>query len=319
MTASKLLKKHFPSLYKKLARRKNEKLYQRNRKWAESGHPELIINYMYNRAFGENPNLESPVTFNEKLQWLKLNWYDEHATICSSKHRVRSFVEEKGLGHILIPQYGAYRSASEIDFDSLPDKFVLKPSHDSGHVIICTDKNSFDRKEAVKNLDNWMKIDYEFMSGEWPYHGPRCIVCEAFLENKKTDDLFDYKFFCFSGEPFLCFFCSDRKNHAKSDFYDMNWEKQNFRWLYEPSGKTFPKPETFEKMKEYARILSEGFPFVRVDFYEVDGKIFFGELTFFHGGGLGWFEPKEIDRLLGDKITLPEKASPGPWEIILRK
>ena len=311
------IKKHTPALHNKLVAGVNYKRYLRNKRWVRSGHPERIINDMYKRAFGEYPNLETPRTFNEKLQWLKLYWYDERATVCSSKDRVRSYVEEKGLGDILIPQYGSYESGSEIDFDSLPDKFVLKPSHDSGHVIICTDKKSFDRENAVKKLDKWLKTDYEYMSGEWPYHGPKRIVCEKFLETQTAAELFDYKFFCFSGEPYLCFFCSDRKNHVKSDFYDMNWEKQDFRWAYEPSGKTFPKPEAFEKMKEYARILSEGFPFVRVDFYEVDGEVFFGELTFFHGGGLGWFDPKEIDAQLGDRIILPEKASPGPWETVL--
>ena len=302
-----------PNLYKSIVAGLDYKRYLRNRNWARSGHPELIIKDMYKKAFGVSPNLDHPETFNEKLQWLKLYWYDERATICSNKHLVRSYVQEKGLGHTLIKQYGVYHSASEIDFDKLPDRFVLKPSHDSGHVLFCLDKKTFDREEAVHKLDKWMKIDYEYMSGEWPYHGEKFIVCEEFLEDNKAGELLDYKFFCFSGEPYLCFFCSDRKNHVKSDFYDMDWQKQDFRWYYEPSGKTFEKPTSFEEMKDYARILSEGFPFVRVDFYEVQGKVYFGELTFFHGGGLGWFQPKEIDKQLGDMICLPDKAVPGPW------
>ena len=306
-----------PALYKKIVAVLDHKRYLRNKRWAMGGHPEYIIRDMYKNVFGREPDLDAPITFNEKLQWLKLYWYDERATICSNKHLVRSYVEQKGLGDLLIPQYGVYNSPKEIDFTSLPDKFVLKPSHDSGHVILCTDKTAFDQIGAVKKLEKWLNVDYEFMSGEWPYSGLKYIVCEKFLEDKKAGELLDYKFFCFSGEPYLCFFCSDRKNHVKSDFYDMNWVKQDFRWYYEPSGRVFEKPETFELMKKYAQILSEGFPFVRVDFYEVEGKVYFGELTFFHGGGLGWFKPDEIDRQLGEQLILPQKSNPLPWDIVL--
>lgn len=297
----------------------NERLYKHNRKLALSGHPEEIVKEMYFKAFGKMPDLENPKTYNEKLQWMKLYWYDERARICASKHFVRDYVKQKGLGDILIPQLGVYKSTDEIDFDALPDRFVLKPSHDSGHIIICKDKSSFDRQKAVSDLNKWMKTDYEFMSGEWQYHGERVIVCEEFMEDKKVGELLDYKFFCFSGKPELCFFCSDRRHHVKSDFYDMDWNKQDFRWLYEPSGKVFPRPENLETMIKYAEILSEGFPHVRVDFYEIEGKIYFGELTFFHGGGLGWFKPEEIDYRLGDLIKLPEKASPTPWEMIIKE
>ena len=309
-----MLKKQIHSKYVELM---NDKLYRHNRSLALKGHPEIFISEMFEKAFGRTLDIENPKSFNEKLQWLKLFWYDERATVCSSKQLVRSFVSEKGLGDILIEQFGVYKNANEIDFDTLPKRFVLKPSHDSGHIIICKDKNNFDRKKAVRDLNKWMKTDYEFMSGEWPYHGERFIVCEKFMEDKTAGELLDYKFFCFSGKPYLCFFCSDRKNHVKSDFYDMDWKLQDYRWRYEPSGKEFPKPECFEKMKEYAEILASDFPFVRVDFYEIEGKIYFGELTFFHGGGLGWFKPEKIDYMLGEKIILPPKASPTPWERII--
>jgi len=311
------LKKALKPLHGVYVELMNDKLYRQNRKLALSGHPEEIVRRMYFNAFGKMPDLDNPKTFNEKLQWLKLYWYDERARICASKHLVRDYVAEKGLADTLIEQYGVYKTADEIDFEALPNQFVLKPSHDSGHIIICKDKQSFDRKKAVSDLNKWMKTDYEFMSGEWQYHGERVIVCEKYMEDKKAGELLDYKFFCFSGKPELCFFCSDRRNHVKSDFYDMDWNLQPFRWLYEPSGKVFPKPENFEMMKKYAEILSEGFPEVRVDFYEIEGKIYFGELTFFHGGGLGWFKPEQIDYDLGEKIILPEKASPTPWERII--
>ncbi len=132
------------------------------------------------------------------------------------------------------------------------------------------------------------------MSGEWPYHSEKYIVCEKYLEDKKAEELLDYKIFCFNGKPELIFFVSDRVHHARSDFYDLEWNILPFRWEYEPSGKIFPKPSKLEDMIAYAKILSEGFPFVRVDFYQIDGKVYFGELTFFHWGGLEIFNPKVL-------------------------
>lgn len=318
MGISDLIKKN-EKLYKKLIELSDLKRYHEQKRLVKTKGAKALINKLYFGVFSENPDLENPKTFNEKLQWLKLNWYDEKAFDCCNKHKAREFVKSRGLEKILMKQYAVYTDPNDIDISKLPEKFVLKPSHDSGHVIICTDKSKFDEKKAKRDLKKWLKVDYEYMSGEWPYCSEKFVVCEEFLEDKKNDDLFDYKFFCFNGKPEYIFFASDRKNHVKSDFYDLNWEKQSFRWYYEPSDKVYPKPERFDEMVKYAKILSEGFPFMRVDFYEVNGKVYFGELTLFHGGGLGWFKPAEIDRKFGDMITLPEKSTPSPWERILGK
>mgnify|MGYP000903546619 CR=1 FL=1 len=276
--------------------------------------PEAGIRSIWGKHMKYPLNLDNPKTFNEKLQWLKLNWYDERATICSNKHLVREYVKKKGLEHTLVEQLGVYMNPNEIDFKALPDRFVLKPSHDSGHTIICTDKSKLSIGKVKEKLWKWLSIDYEYMSGEWPYQSEKYIVCEEFLEDKKAGELLDYKIFCFNGKPELIFFVSDRARHARSDFYDLKWNPLPFRWAYEPSGKVFPKPSKLNDMIVYAEALSEGFPFVRVDFYQVEEKVYFGELTFFHGGGLGNFQPESVDFELGSLLTLPPKTD--PWGYI---
>lgn len=302
--------------YYKICIRKNEKLIKKGKADAAK---ELITKSFIDLV-GYTPDLENPQTFNEKINWLKLYWFNPDMIICCDKNRVRKYVEDKGLGEILIPQIGVFDNANDIDFSQLPNKFVLKPSHDSGHYVLCRDKNSLDIKKTRKMLNAYLKYDFAFRGMEWSYHTDHpVIVCEELLEDSTVDDLYDYKFFCFNGNPEYIFFVSDRKNHAKSDFYDLKWQRQNFRWYYEPSGIDHPKPSRFDDMLKYARILSAGFPFVRVDFYEVNGKVYFGELTFFHGSGYGWFQPKEMDRIFGDKIVLPEKTSINPWDWVTGK
>lgn len=310
------IKKYFPSLYVKYEERVFKMTYRYHQKLLKKS-PETLIKHVFIKNFNKEINLESPRTFNEKLNWLKLNWYDERARMCSDKYLVRDYVRKKGLGHLLNPLCGkeVYKNPDQIDLSELPERFILKATHDSGHNIICTDKNKINMKLAKKKMKWWLKIDYSVMSGEWAYknNNPR-IICEEYLEDKEKGELLDYKFFCFNGRPEMIFLASDRKNHAKSDFYDLNWNKLPFRWIYEPSGKIFKKPEMLQEMIKYAAILSEGFPFVRVDFYEIKGQVYFGELTFFHGGGCGWFKPESVDLELGEKIILPLKQN--PWDKI---
>lgn len=277
--------------------------------------PEMLVKYTFQSIVKRDLNLDEPKTFHEKINWLKLYWYDERAILCSDKYLMRQYVEEKGLGFLLDELYCVLDSADQIRPENLPDApFVLKATHDSGHIVFCRDKEQMDWGLIRRQFAWRLKIDYCYMSGEWPYHTDQArIVCEEFLEDHKNGELLDYKLFCFNGIPRLCFLASDRKHHAKADFYDMEWNKLPFRWLYEPSGKLFPKPDRFEDMKRYAQILAEGFPFVRVDFYEVDGKPYLGEMTFFHGGGCGWFEPDEVDYQLGAMLNLPPKMH-VPWE-----
>lgn len=317
MNLKKILKTKLPYLFEvycfivmKLQIFKGKRLLKKD--------PERFVSELYEKGLHKKPDLAEPKTFNEKLNWLKLHWFDERALAAADKYEVRSFVEEKGLGHLLNEHYGAWENPADIDFDALPDRFVLKASHDSGHVIVVTDKSKLNKKLALFKMRWWLKNQYCFVSGEWPYftHKP-CIVCDRFLEDKQNDDLFDYKFFCFNGEPQYVFFCSDRKKKVKADFYDMDWNKMPFRWHYPNSDKIAARPQCFEEMKEYARTLSQDFHFVRVDFYEVDGTVYFGELTFFHGGGRGEFNPDEIDLQFGEQIRLPEKKD--PWGYVFEQ
>lgn len=295
------------------------RLYYKNYKYMRelitNQSPEAGIRFMWGKYMKYPLNLDDPQTFNEKLQWLKLNWYDERATICSNKHLVREYVKDKGLEHILIEQLGVYTNPAEIDFKVLPDRFVLKPSHDSGHTIICTDKGKLNIKEVKRKLRNWLSVDYEYMSGEWPYHSEKYIVCEEFLEDKKAGEILDYKIHCFNGKPVFILLVSDRAHHAQKNFYDLEWNPLPFFRASGPSGRIFSKPSKLNNMLVYAKTLSKGFPFVRVDFYQVEEKVYFGELTFFPGGGLEKFQPESADFELGSLLTLPQKSD--PWGILL--
>jgi len=258
---------------------------------------------------GYVPDLKNPKSFNEKLQWLKLHWRDPKATQCADKYSVRHYVIEQGYGDILNNLLGVYDNVDDINFDSLPNKFVLKATHGSGMNIICKDKSKLDINNAKKMMMKWLKQNYYYHSFEWVYKDirPR-IVCEEFLEDSEYKDLIDYKFMCFNGEIRCLFICSDRDNIAglKVDFYDMDWKLMPFYRYYPNSGNKIEKPEGFDRMIEYAKILSRPFPFVRVDFYQVNGKIFFGELTFFPGSGMEYFKPELYDYRFGDWIKLPD-------------
>jgi hypothetical protein len=295
--------------------RLNYKNYKHMRELITKQSPEAAIRSIWGRYMKYPLCLDDPQTFNEKLQWLKLNWYDERATMCANKHLVREYVKSKGLEHILVKQLGLYTNPAEIDFSVLPNKFVIKPSHDSGHTIICTDKTKLNIKKVKDRLDKWLSIDYEYMSGEWPYKSKKYIISEEFLEDKNNGELMDYKIHCFNGKPVFILLVSNRTNNAHKDFFDLEWNPLPLYRSSGPSGRVHPKPSKLNDMIEYAKILSEGFPFVRVDFYQVEGKVYFGELTFFPGGGLASFQPASADIELGSLLTLPRKSN--PWGMLL--
>ncbi|MEK5066209.1 ATP-grasp fold amidoligase family protein [Cytobacillus sp. FSL R5-0596] len=270
--------------------------------------PDQELKKLFFKRLGYHLNLDEPKTFNEKLQWLKLNWKNPLIPICVDKLTVRDYVKQKGLGHTLNELIGVYENIKEIDFNKLPEKFVLKATHGSGWNIVCNDKKGIDWKTSKRKLKRWMNDNYYYHGYEWVYKEikPR-IISEKFLEDKKHDELLDYKFMCFNGEVKCLFICSGRNKEEglKVDFYDVDWNLMPFYRKYPNSGKKIPKPEGFNMMIEYAKLLSEPFPFVRVDFYEVNGKIYFGELTFFPGSGLEFFSPESYDNLLGSWIELP--------------
>lgn len=271
----------------------------------------LYLKLLYYRMLKKNLNLKQPKTFNEKLQWLKL--YDRRPiyTKMVDKFAVREYIKQWIGEEYLIPLVGVWDSVEEIDFDSLPNQFVLKTTHDSGGVRICKDKKTFDFDEAKSFLNSRLKLNYYYIGREWPYKNvkPR-IIAEEYINNSKGD-LPDYKFMCFNSKVKYIFTCSDRNNEEglKVTFFDLDWNVLPFERHYPRSTKEIQKPNNFDKMIKFAEILSENISFLRVDFYEVDNQLFFGELTFYPGSGFEEFEPEIWDRKLGDLLNLPDKKN----------
>ena len=272
----------------------------------------FYIKMQFRNFIGKELDLDNPKTFNEKIQWLKL--YDRNPNYSKfvDKYEVRKYIAETiGEDH-LIPLLGVYNSFDEIDFDQLPDQFVLKPTHTSGDIFICKDKSKINYPELKKMVNKWMKRKYYFEHREWPYKNikPR-IIAEKFMVDESGYDLKDYKIFCFNGEPKCLFVASERHSESgmKMDFYDMDWNLMPFERKYPRSGIKIPKPKSFEQMVSFAKLLSMDFPFVRVDFYDINGHLYFGELTFYPGSGLEEFTPEEYDYLLGSWLKLPEKPN----------
>ena len=268
---------------------------------------EWFLRLLYFRVFNKSLNLDNPQTFNEKLQWLKLNYRKPLLTALVDKYEVKHYVSEKIGREFVIPTIGIWRTFDDIDFSSLPDQFVLKCTHDSGGVIIVKEKAKFDIREASKKLAACLSKNHYWSGREWPYKNvvPR-IIAEPYLEDKTTHELTDYKFFCFDSVVKVVMVATERQTgHTKFDFYDPEFRHLPFRWGHDFSSKLIEKPEGFEEMKEIAKKLSSGFPHVRVDLYNVNSKIFFGELTFFHWSGMCPFEPEEWDNRIGEWIKLP--------------
>lgn len=266
------------------------------------------ISLRYRAYCGKKLNLKTPITFNEKLQWLKLHDRKARYTKMVDKYEVREYIKEKIGEEYLIPLLGVYDRFEDIDFDKLPSQFVLKPNHTSGNVFICTDKYKVDYKALKKEVDKWMKREYYWVHREWPYKNikPR-IIAEKYMVDESGVELKDYKFFCFNGEPKALFVATDRGIDTRFNFYDMQFNQLPFMQHYKNSTKKINKPQGFDEMVILATTLSTGIPHVRVDFYDVNGKIYFGELTFYHFSGLEKFEPDEWDYKLGSWLELPDK------------
>lgn len=258
-------------------------------------------------------NLRTPQRYTEKLQWYKLNYKEPLMVKCVDKYDVREYVESLGLGTILNDCYGVYESAEEVDFDALPNSFVMKDSLGGGgnSVIICRDKTTANLDEYRVKMSKWINKKRVRSGGrEWPYYSgkPHRIVIEKYLE-QNDGDLPDYKFFCFNGKVYCVYLMTNyRENHENGilgfldrDFNLLPAHRADFKpLLIQPQ-----KPENFEKMVEYAELLSKQFPHVRVDFYNINGKIVFGELTFFMASGYLFFEPDSFDYEMGEQFKLP--------------
>lgn len=271
---------------------------------------EKYLKMAFKDRMGYPLDLKDPKTFNEKLQWLKLyNRRPEYTTMVD-KYEVKKYVAERIGEEYIIPTLGVWDKFDDIDFDALPNQFVLKCTHDSGGLVIVRDKSKLDKKAAREKIEKSLKRNYYWSSREWPYKNvkPR-IIAEQYMEDSVTQELRDYKFFCFGGEMKVMFIASERYNdttETRFDFFDRDFRHLDFRNGHPNADVPPAKPEKFEEMCVLAEKLSQSIPLLRVDFYEVDGKIYFGELTFSHWGGMMPFEPAEWDRKLGDWITLPE-------------
>lgn len=272
---------------------------------------ERFVKYLYRGYMGKKLDLDDPKTYNEKLQWLKLYDHNSIYTDLVDKYKVRSFVEKKIGKEYLIPLLGVWDTPDEIAFDTLPDQFVLKCNHDTGSIIVCHDKKSFDIDDARNRLSKCLANGTYWYTREWPYKNVRpCIIAEKYMEDDTYHDLRDYKFFCFDGVPKAMFIATDRLNPDKPtafDFFDMEFNHLPIKQGH-PNANSIPdKPINFEKMKELAKVLSEGFPHVRVDFYEINEKVYFGELTFYHFGGVEPFIPESWDLVFGSWLKIPSK------------
>lgn len=274
---------------------------------------EEYLRRKFRAAMGRPLDLDAPVTFNEKLQWLKLYDRKPEYTVMVDKYAVRDYIREVLGEEYLIPLLGVYDSADEVDFDALPDRFVLKCNHNSGlGMCICRDKSALDREAVRRELRAGLAQDYYLTGREWPYKNvPRKIIAEQFMTDA-SEGLIDYKFFCFDGEVDCVMVCIDRHlGDTKFYFFDREWKlkRLNIRGKNAPEGFTLRRPECMDEMFDIAAKLSRGLPFSRIDLYECGGRIYFGEITFFPDSG---FDPNllpETDRYFGEKIVLPEKTT----------
>lgn len=272
----------------------------------------LYIKMIYWLNIGQKLNLEFPCTFSEKLQWLKLYDRNPRYTEMVDKYAVKKYVAKYIGEKYVIPLLGVWDHFNDIDFTALPNSFVLKCTHDSGGVIVVKDKSKLNIKAIRKIINGSMSRNYFWMSREWPYKNvkPR-IIAEQYMNDGMKTDLVDYKFFCMNGFPQFCQVICNRSVNESIDFFDMDWIHQEFTGLespykqpYKNSCTSIPVPANFEKMKDISKKLSEGIPFVRVDFYEISGHLYFGELTFFPLGGLGVFSPNIWNIKIGEMLDI---------------
>lgn len=276
--------------------------------------PVLNTKYVYRRTFGRSIDLDNPRTLDEKIQWLKLNTYYNNplVTQCADKYKVREYVKKCGCEEILNELYGVYNDPNEIQWNSLPDKFVIKWNFGCGQNFICRDKNQYDEQKVKIMLKKWKKAHKSFYRdwSEMQYKNitPK-LICEKLIETDDGNPPRDYKLYCFNGTPKCTLVCADRLSagHAKYYFFDKEWNllRYNRTGLSAPENFTSPRPNGYEKLFEYAALLSKPFPFVRVDFYLEKGKITFGELTFTPNGGFDKERLPSTQLLFGDMLELP--------------
>ena len=267
----------------------------------------LYIQLYYIMTIHKICNFKNPKTYNEKLQWLKLHDKNPLYPKIVDKYEVKKYIANKIGDEYVIQLLGVWDKFDDIDFNKLPDRFVLKCTHDCGSTVVVKNKNEMNKQKVKAKIESYLYTDFYSIAREWAYkHVKPRIIAEAYMEDSKYKELRDYKFFCFNGEPKIVGIYMGRTNgKTKVSFFDMN---KKFLGLYSgkilASKKEIELPANFDKMKELSRILSKDFKHVRVDFYEVDEKIYFGELTLYHNGGFAKFNPEKWDRILGEYLNL---------------
>lgn len=278
----------------------------------------FYLRMLYRLKMGYWPNLKHPKTFNEKLQWLKLHNRRPEYTTMVDKYAVKEYVSKIIGEKYIIPTLGLWDKPEDIDWEILPSQFVLKTTHGGGScgVVICRDKSNFDRQDAIDKLNNSLQQDIYRNFREWPYKNvPRRILAEQFIETKPTiNDLPDYKWYCFGGEPKFCQVIQNRHTKETIDFFDTEWNHQEFVGLNPVSGPVFAhaalppvRPANLKKQIEIARILSKDMPFARIDLYTINNCEYFGEITLYPASGIGVFYPEKYSEILGGMLSLPGK------------
>lgn len=272
---------------------------------------ETYLKIIFRSETGNKLNLDNPKTFNEKIQWMKIHDRKPEYTKMVDKYEVKQYVAEKIGEQYIIPTLGVWDKFSDIDFSELPDKFVLKCTHDSGGLVICRNKKEFDVKEARRKINKALKKNFYWIGREWPYKDvkPR-IIAEKLMEDGKNLVPEDYKMYCFNGKPEYIVVFHNRFNTQKQlseTVYNINWEPQqiSFDNKFAVSNIIEPKPECLDELLRVCEIICKGHPQLRVDFYIIDNKIYFGEITFSTANGTQGMIPEEMDSILGEKIILP--------------
>lgn len=268
----------------------------------------LYLQLFYFAAVGKFINFKSPEGYNEKLQWLKINRKNPEYSKLVDKLAVRDHIKNTLGEEYLFPLLGVFNSFDEINFAELPNQFVLKCNHDSGSTKVIKDKSALtekDFKELRTHFSNRLKHDYFYAGREYPYKGIKsCIMIEKLMVDTGKSDITDYKFFCFDGVPKVLLVATDRQTDCRFDYFDMDFNHLDIIDHFPQSEKPIPKPLCFDKMKELAAQLSQGIKTVRMDFYEINGQIYFGEYTFFSGGGFDLYIQPEWEKQMGDWIKL---------------
>lgn len=265
----------------------------------------IYLKIMYRFSIGKKLNLKNPQTYNEKLQWLKLNDRRPEYVEMVDKYQAKFYIGKKIGDEYVIPILGVWDKFDDIEFNKLPNEFVLKCTHDSGGLAICRDKCKFDYNAARKKINRCMNRNYFFLGREWPYKKikPR-IIAEVYMKDNQESVLTDYKFFCFNGVPKIMYSSKDKSSDPRTDFFDMDYKHLNMK-MRDPNADILPpKPQNFELMKEISSSLSYGYPHLRVDFYEVNGRLYVGELTLYHCSGFAQITPPQKALEMGSWINI---------------